>query len=261
VRPVLFHVGAFGVPTHETFTVLGLIVAGGIVLHQARASGRLDDRMWWVIAGAVVGAAIGSRSSTLWTYVATSEHPTLAGAALDGGKSVLGGLPGAYVGVLVAKRATGLRRSTGDLFAPAVALGMAVGRVGCFLTERIGTPTSLPWGIAVDAQSAARIPDCAWCEPGVRMHPSMLYEIGFQLAMFAVLWRLRGRLKEEGDLFKLDVFAYALFRLAVEFVRGSPAVFAGLTRPQLFLVPSILAFSVYITWRSLQRAPEPAAAA
>lgn len=253
MRPVLFHLGAFGMPTHETFTLLGVFVAGGLVLHQARAGGRLDEGMWWVIAGAVLGAAIGSRLSTLWTYVATSEDPTLSGGVLEGGKSVLGGLPGAYAGVLIAKRATGQRRSTGDLFAPTVALGMAVGRVGCFLTERVGTPTSLPWGVGVDAEAAARIPDCSWCASGVRMHPSMLYEILFQLVMFAVLWRLRGRLRVEGDLFKLYLLSYAVFRFLVEFVRGSPVVFAGLTRPQLFLVPSTLLLTAYAAWRLLQR--------
>ena len=252
MRPVLFHVGTLGVPTHEAFTVLGLLVAGALVCQQARASGRLDDGMWWVIAGAVLGAAVGARVSTLWTYAATADHPTFTGAALDGGKSVLGGLPGAYAGVLIAKRCVGLRRSTGDLFAPAVALGMALGRVGCFLTERIGTPTSLPWGIGVDAGTAARIPDCTWCAPGVRMHPSMLYEIVFQLGAFAVLWSLRGRLRTEGDLLKLYLLSYAVFRFAVEFVRGSPAVFAGLTRPQLFLLPATLAGAAYLARRRTQ---------
>ena len=258
MRPVLFHLGTFGVPTHETFTMLGLLVAGAVVLHQAKANGRLDERMWWVIVGAVLGAAVGARLSTLWTYAATSDHPTVAGALRDGGKSVLGGLPGAYAGVLIAKRRIGLKRSTGDLFAPAVALGMAIGRVGCFLTERIGTPTALPWGIRVDAATAARIPDCAWCASGARMHPSMLYEILFQLVMFGVLWRLRGRLRTEGDLLKVYLLSYAGFRFAVEFVRGSPVVFAGLTRPQLVLLPTTLAGAAYLLAR---RAPTPVPAA
>jgi len=245
-----------GVPTHETFTLLGMVVAGALVVHQSHVHGRLDERMWWVIVGAVLGAAVGARLSTLWTYAASSDHPTVAGAVRDGGKSVLGGLPGAYAGVLIAKRRVGLKRSTGDLFAPAVALGMAIGRVGCFLTERIGTPTSLPWGISVNAATASRIPDCTWCASGVRMHPSMLYEIVFQVGMFAVLWRFRGRLHTEGDLLKLYLLSYAVFRFAVEFVRGSPVVLAGLTRPQLFLLPTTLVGAAYLLWR--RRAQSPA---
>jgi prolipoprotein diacylglyceryltransferase len=208
--------------------------------------------MWWVIAGGLLGGALGARASTLWSYVSASAHPSLTGAAIDGGKSILGGLPGAYAGVLIAKRLVGVRRSTGDLFAPAVALGIAVGRIGCFLTERIGTPTSLPWGIRVSPAQAARIPDCTWCATGVRMHPSMLYEAAFLAVLSVVLWRLRAddRLPREGDVFKSFLFAYAVFRFAVEFVRGAPDVLVGLTRPQLFLAPSICAMAVYVARRA-----------
>ncbi len=89
------------------------------------------------------------------------------------------------------------------------------------------------------------------------MHPSMLYEIGFQLAMFAVLWTLRGRVRREGDLLKLYLLAYAVFRFFVEFVRGAPPAFAGLTRPQLFLVPSALLFAVYVARRTFRRNTNP----
>jgi prolipoprotein diacylglyceryl transferase len=251
VRPVLFHIGALRVPTHDFFAALGVFVAFALVLRDSRRAGRLDDDMWWVIAGGLLGGALGARLSTLWSYLSAVHHPSLTGAAIDGGKSILGGLPGAYAGVLIAKRIVGVRRSTGDLFAPAVALGIAVGRIGCFLTERVGTPTSVPWGIRVSQTAAARIPDCSWCASGVRMHPSMLYEAFFLAVLSMVLWRLRASalLPNEGDVFKTFLFAYAVFRFAVEFVRGAPDVFAGLTRPQLFLGPSICVMAVYIARR------------
>ena len=260
VRPVLFHLGGLGVPTHSFFVVLGLLVAGATFLVVARRRERLDEAMAWIVAGSLLGGAIGARLSTLWGYVDSSADPTVVGAVLDGGKSILGGLSGAYVGALVTKRILGYRRSTGDLFAPAVALGMAVGRIGCFLTERIGTPTSLPWGIRVSPETAARIPDCTWCASGVAMHPSMLYEIAFQLAAFGALCGLRTRLRTEGDLFKLYLFGYAAFRFWVEFVRGGDQVVAGLTRPQLFLIPSGLALACYFG-RQMVRTPSLAGVA
>jgi prolipoprotein diacylglyceryltransferase len=151
---------------------------------------------------------------------------------LYGNRSILSGLVGAYVGVLLAKRLTGYREKTGDLFAPAVAIGMAVGRVGCLLTELPGTPTGLSWGITLSAAQAAGIPGAV---PGVALHPSFAYEIAFHLAAFAALLWARGRLTERGELFNLYVIGYAVFRLLVEFVRGNEVVFAGLSRPQLFL--------------------------
>ena len=101
---------------------------------------------------------------------------------LYGNRSILSGLVGAYAGVLLVKRLTGYRERTGDLFAPAVALGMAIGRVGCLLTELPGTPTSLPWGITLTPAAAARIPHAV---AGVPLHPSFAYEIIFQLLAFA----------------------------------------------------------------------------
>ena len=65
-------------------------------------------------------------------------------------RELLGGLLGAYIGVEVTKKLVGIGESTGDQFAPAVALGLAIGRIGCFLTEQLGTPTNLPWAMTMN---------------------------------------------------------------------------------------------------------------
>lgn len=196
--------------------------------------------------------ALGAKLATVWRYWELAPTPTFLGAIADGGKSILGGLAGAYLGVLLTKKLMGYKGSTGDMFAPAVALGMAVGRIGCFLTEQVGTPTTLPWGIQVSAETAARIPMCPDCAPGVGMHPSFLYEILFHLLMFNVLWALRDRLPIPGDLFKLYLLTYAVFRFFVEFVRGNDYLWEGLSGSQLFLAPSALVLIAYFV-RQLSR--------
>ena len=75
------------------------------------------------------------RLGTWVQHVDLRENASLAEQWAYGNRSILGGLVGAWLGVHVAKRLCGYRLRTGDLFAPAVALGMAVGRIGCFLTE------------------------------------------------------------------------------------------------------------------------------
>jgi prolipoprotein diacylglyceryltransferase len=147
---------------------------------------------------------------------------------------------GAWLGVHVAKRLCGYRLRTGDLFAPAVALGMAVGRVGCLLTELPGTPTGAPLGVTLDATDAARLGAPA----GVPLHPSFAYEIAFHALAFGLIWTwLRHRQLPPGETFVWYVAAYGTFRFLVEFVRGNEVVWEGLTRPQLFLactVPLVL---------------------
>jgi prolipoprotein diacylglyceryltransferase len=248
--PVLFHLGTLPVPTHEWFTVLGLLVAVGLVVFEARRRDVADRAMTTIAVGALIGGAIGARLGNWWLYLVQGGSLTLPGLVVDAGKSVLGGLAGAYAGVVVSKRILGYRARTGDVFAPAVALGLAVGRIGCFLTEQIGTPTSLPWGFTPPAGTLERIPNCPQCLPGVAMHPSFLYEIAFFVALFVALQWLRPRvLHLPGELFKVFLAAYCVFRFGVEFVRGNPEVALGLSRSQWFL----LATGPLIAWYFLRQ--------
>lgn len=259
--PYLFQIGPLRVPTHGFFVLAGVLVAAVVFVYEARRRRMLDERLVGIIAGTLFCGAVGARLSTAWMYVEVAPQPSLIGALVEGGKSILGGLAGAYVGALLFKRLLGYRERTGDLFAPAVALGMAVGRVGCLLTEQVGTPTGAPWGVRLSAELAARIPNCPYCAPGVRLHPSFAYEILFHLAMFGLIWWwLRPRVFVKGELLKIYLLAYALFRFAVEFVRGNQVVWEGLTRSQLFLIPSALLLLIYFLrqWRrGAYRLPVP----
>jgi phosphatidylglycerol---prolipoprotein diacylglyceryl transferase len=250
--PVLFHLRRVPIPTHDFFVLLGTAAAFALFVHEAHRRDRLDHRLLWVVAGALLGGAIGAKVGTAWEYMTRAPHPTALGIVVDGGKTILGGLPGAYIGAIIAKRLIGYREHTGDMFAPAIALGMSIGRVGCFLTEQIGTTTSLPWGVRVSSEMAVRIPNCPQCATGLPMHPSFAYEILFQLAMLGLLLWLRPRIHVAGELFKVYLFAYALFRFVVEFVRGNEVVLWGLTRPQLFLIPASGLLAAYF-WRQLAR--------
>jgi prolipoprotein diacylglyceryltransferase len=233
VVPSLGHVGPVPIGTHDVFVGLGVLAAVVVFVTEVRRRGITDERIWVVVAGGLFGGAILGRLGTWLQHIDLRQNASFVEQWLYGNRSILSGLVGAYVGVLVAKRLCGYRTSTGDLFAPAVALGMAIGRIGCLLTELPGTPTGLSWGVTLTPEQAARIPHAA---AGVPLHPSFAYEIAFHLAAFAALWWLRGRLTQPGELFKLYVAAYAVFRFAVEFVRGNEVAYAGLTRPQLFLL-------------------------
>lgn len=89
----------------------------------------------------------------------------------------------------------------------------------------------------------------------VPLHPSFLYEIVFHALAFALIWRFRDQLAKPAGLFTLYLGAYAVFRFLVEFVRGSEVAWAGLTRPQLFL----LVVLPLLLWRAL-KVLNPAAA-
>lgn len=229
--PVLVTVAGLDVGTHEAFVALGLFVALAVFSYEQRRRGELDPRLWAVVAVGLAWGAVFMYAGTWFQHLDPRKNAGLVEQFVYGNRSVIGGLVGAYLGVLLGKRLTGYRARTGALFAPAVAAGMAVGRIGCLLTEKPGTPTGHGWGLVLDPAAAARTGSVA----GVGLHPSFVYEIVFQLLALALLLRWRDRLAEPAGLFTLYAAGYALFRFVVEFVRGNEVAWAGLTRPQLVL--------------------------
>ncbi len=243
-----------GVDTHGFFVGLGVIAATLVFVHEARRRGHNDERLLIVVTGALVGGALFMRLGTWTQHLDLRENATLAEQWAYGNRSILGGLVGAWLGVHVAKRLCGYRLRTGDLFAPAVALGMAVGRIGCLLSELPGSPTGSSWGITLDPATAARL----GAPPGVPLHPSFAYEIAFHLAAFAVIWFwLRRRELPPGETFVWYVAAYGIFRFLVEFVRGNEVAWHGLTRPQLFLAVTIPFVLLRIVLRARSGAYSP----
>ena len=239
----------WGLDTHGLFVGLGVLAAVIVFVIEARRRGHTDDRLLIVVTGALVGGAVFMRLGTWLQHVDLRANASLAEQWAYGNRSILGGLVGAWLGVHVAKRLCGYRLRTGDLFAPAVALGMGIGRVGCLLTELPGTPTGSTWGIALDRAEATRL----GADPGVPLHPSFAYEIAFHLVAFAMLWFwLRRRPLPAGESFVWYVAGYAVFRFLVEFVRGNEVVWHGLTRPQLFLavVIPLVALRIVLNARS-----------
>lgn len=263
LQPVLVDLGGLPILTHDVAVALGVAAAGTMLAAEVRRRRLLgrpaDDRIWVVVAGALVGGALLGRLGTWLQHVDLRRNASLVEHWLYGNRSILSGLVGAYLGALLAKRLVGYRERTGDLFAPAVALGMAIGRVGCLLSELPGTPTALPWGVALSPAEALAV----GAAPGVPLHPSFAYEIAFQLLAFAALLRLRDRLAAPGELLSLYLVGYAAFRFAVEFVRGNEVVLVGLTRPQLFLLgcAPLAGWHIVRVWRGggyARPAPAPA---
>lgn len=222
---------------HAGMVGLGILAALLFYAYEKRRRGLTDPRLWPIAGFAVAFGAIGSRLLT-WDI---SRQVSLADWWGNGDRSILAGLVGAWFGVHLGKRLTGYKESTGDLLAPAVALAMVLGRVGCLLTELPGTPTGIAWGIVLIPAQAA----LTGAPAGVPLHPSFAYEIVFHLGAFALMWRFRDRLPHPGDLFICFVSAYAVFRFLVEFVRGNEVLWWGMSRPQWFL----LAVLPLLVWR------------
>src|SRR4051794_22157063 len=220
--PVLWQSGAIVVGTHDAFSVLAVVVGLAIYWTELRRRRWLDGRIALVSLGVLLGGIVGARLVTGWENVDDMGRAIDAGVPLSyvlqhGNKSIVGALVGGYLGGVLMKRSLGYRRSTGDAYVIALPVAVAIGRVGCFLSELpLGTPTTLPWGMTVAPAAAAAFPRCPDCL--VPMHPSMLYEIGFNLVAIPILLWARPRVPVRGDLLKAYLLAFGVFRFGVEFV-------------------------------------------
>ncbi len=129
-----------------------------------------------------------------------------------GGKTIVGGLLGGWLGVEMVKRLSGIQRRTGDLFALPLCVGIAVGRVGCLVAgladDTYGKPTTLPW--AVDLGD------------GIGRHPVQVYEILF-LTILGWIVSTKAKLPE-GAQFRIFLGGYLAWRAAIDFLKPQPLI-------------------------------------
>jgi len=224
--PAYVRLGPLALHPHWIFESLAYTAGFYLYRRLRRRQGDVIESRdrWWVIAAAIVGGFAGSRIlSAFEDPVFLADHwrqPQL----LFGGKTIVGGLVGGLIAVESIKGLRGIRVATGDLLALPLALGIAIGRIGCFLSgvedESYGIATRLPWGVDFG--------------DGIRRHPATLYEIVAlgALAAWAAAWS-RHPLKQEGDLFRGFLAGYAAFRFALEFLKPDDHDWLGLSAIQV----------------------------
>jgi phosphatidylglycerol:prolipoprotein diacylglycerol transferase len=268
VVPILWQGSGIVVATHDFFSVLAVLVGFAIYYRSLRRNGVLEEKIVIASVAVLVGGVVGARLITAWEHPAFYTEAVAAGAPLgwiieNSGKSILGALAGGYLAGVIAKRLLGYRGSTADHYALALPVATAIGRIGCSLSELpLGTPTDLPWGIAASPEAAALFVRCPSCT--FPMHPSMLYEILFNVVAAIAIVRWRHLVVARGDLLRLYLLAAFVFRFFVEFVRANEVQAFELTGPQLVLIPLIGLLVVHVirqvrtgAWRVPDPPPGP----
>jgi phosphatidylglycerol:prolipoprotein diacylglycerol transferase len=217
---------------------LAFVASGLLLARRLREQGRQPDLAYEIIFSGLVGGVIGSR--LWWFFENYDDNKDDVLGSLFGGSGLTwyGGAIGGAAAVIFWAGRRGVRGTALlDLCAPALALGYAIGRVGCQLSGDgdYGQPWDGPWAMAYPEGVVAT---------DVPVHPTPIYEtLAMGLVAYA-LWRLRDRFAP-GRLFALYLMLAGAERLLVEFLRRNEPVVVGLTVAQLISVAMMLAGAVW----------------
>lgn len=234
--PVYLGVGGWRIHPHVLFELLGYAVAAVLLIRTRNRHGdalTIRDR-WSIVAAAMMGGALGGRILFWLDQSAVFAERWRTPLEWPLGKTIVGGLIGGLIAVELTKRHLGIRVPTGDLFAIPLAAGIAVGRIGCFLTglddRTYGTPTGLWTGVDFG--------------DGIRRHPTALYEAVFLVGLAVVLFRLRLRELEPGTQFRLFMIAYLALRFSLDFIKPEAVFALGLSVIQWACVAALAYYAI-----------------
>jgi prolipoprotein diacylglyceryltransferase len=225
--------------------VLALLVGGYLARkRQSQLPISGSDRISINVA-AFCGAMIGARLP-FWLESGLSQSNWYW---LSDGKTILGGILGAYIVVEIVKEFRGIRISTGDSFALPAAVMIGIARLSCFTSGCCyGRITTLPWGIRF---SSANDP------AGVIRHPTQLYEALFHgLAAVAILLAERNNWLK-GNRLKAYLIAYLTYRFLSEWLRPEPKWFLELTAYQWASLLMILLLLIQWTLHNRRNPANP----
>jgi len=219
---IAFYIGPVEITGFGLMVGVGALAGLWVLQQEAEARGLPPNATNAGVAG-VVGGLIGAK--VLYVAEHLGREPAVAGLLSRGGMSWFGGVAGGALLALAIVRA--LRLPLWPLLAagmPALALGQAFGRVGCFLVgDDYGRPTDLPWGVAFPEG----LPPTT-----VRVHPTQLYEALFLAALAALLWHGGRRLAADRKVVAAYCVLGGAFRFALEFIRINERVALGMSLAQ-----------------------------
>ena len=263
MHPILFEIGGFPVYTYGVLLAAAYLLGLQFALVRARARGldanRVMDLGIWIIISALIGAKL---LLLIVDYDAFRQNPRELLTLMRSGGVFYGGLIAA-----VAVAFWYLRRhrlpmwSVCDAFAPGIALGHVIGRMGCFFAGCcFGRATDVPWAVTFTSEYANQN---VGTPLNVPLHPTQLYEAGAELAILGLLLFLERRWRPfPGRTFWTYLLVYGITRFIIEFYRGDARGMIGDLSTSQFVSVLLVPLSIVMLFVLSRRPmPDPKAAA
>lgn len=248
MHPILLQIGPITVRYYGLMYVIA-ITLGFFLLSKEVCRKRLElstdnllDLLLWTVPAAIIGARL-YYVVFHWNYY--GARPLDIFKLWQGGLAIHGGV---LAGILVVYLFSRLKKvrfwALTDTLAPSLILGQAIGRIGNFTNgDAFGLPTTLPWGIRFPAGSPAGM-----AFPGQATHPSMIYEMLLNLAIFAFLWGIRKKGFRDGFSTAMYFILYAVARSIVSFTRADSLWLGPIRAAHVISIVFVILFGAMI-WR------------
>lgn len=259
--PVLFKLGPLTVYSYGMMMALGFLAADFVISAECKRRGlNTDFASSLVVWAAIAGIACSRLYSVIDNFSSYMHDPwsiIFSGSGFVWYGGLIGGLLSSY---FVSRYYQINFLTAADMAGPALVIGQALGRIGCHLSGDgdWGMPTMLPWGVAYpnaivgwNGNSVLKLDSrnhlVSAFFPGVRVHPTPIYEAILYGLIFLFLWSRRKETKVPGQLFYLYLMLAGAARFMVEFLRVNPRVVIGLSEAQLIaLAMMVIGASLYV---------------
>ena len=227
LKPVLFKIGEFPIEAYPVMLVLGLLAGVLIYVWQLKRDGIKSSNAFYIALFGIVGGTIGAKLPLIFMYWNEINSNTNSINAVLQGRTVVGGLIGGTVSILIAKRTFNIKERMGNQLAVPIAVAMAIGRVGCLLRGCCyGKETHLAWGIDFGDH--------------ILRHPTQIYEIVFDIVMVIYLSIRKRKGVRPGQLYSIFLNGYLSFRFLLEFIRVEKVSFVFFTDFQILCIVGLL---------------------
>lgn len=250
MHPILIEIGPFSIRYYGLMYVLGIIAAIFLIRSEVRRRGlRLteDDQVNFILLTVFAGILVSRVYYVVFNWSYYGQFPWEIPAVWRGGLAFHGGVLGGLCSTwwYARRKQIPFLRLT-DLLAPPLILGQAFGRFGNFMNgDAHGVPTTLPWGLVFPPQSPAGLKF-----PGTPLHPTMLYEMAINLAIFGYLWSTRQHAAKDGYTTMRYLLLYSVGRFSVEFLRGDSLWLGSFRTAQVVsVILFVISVSLIVAWR------------
>ena len=245
MHPIIGHIGPFVIYSFGLMLAAAVLVCSFLLSRDAKAAGipqeTIFDFVFWVILGGVIGARLFFIALNIRDFIADPKEIIMI---QNGGLAWQGGLLFGWIaGVMFIRKKQLSLRMMADLSAPYLALGQAIGRIGCFLNGCCYGRVAA-WGVYFPVHHA-------------RLHPTQIYDTVMLLVIFVILKKFKKASRIRGEVFSVYLILAAVERFINEFFRADHVnTPIGLS---VFQIVSVIIFiaGVYL-WRRLHRRPRSA---